>query len=152
MDPYSIQEYCLSFATLFFTGIHVAGWNFSFPSHLEKILWRVASLMLFGVTAIFWLFETMASWKRLERWTWLYLRLKEPESLPRFEQARLERLSRPGEATMLPLAWEFWSIPPVAVLYGVARMYLIVEALLELRNMDGTAFVNVNWSVYLPHV
>lgn len=152
MDPYKVQEYCLCFATLLFTGIHVAGWNFIFPTTTEKILWRIASLTLFVVTAAFWIFETMASWVRLQRWTWLYLRIKSPHKLPDFEKARTERLAQPSEPTPLPLPWEFWSILPVAVLYGVARMYMIVEAFLELRNLEGTAFVNVNWSVYFPHV
>lgn len=152
MNPYKVQEYCLCFATLLFTGIHVAGWNFSFLSTTEKVLWRVASLLLFGVTAAFWIFETMASWKRLDRWMWLYLRLMDPKKLPEFERARTEKLSKPKEPTQLPLSWEFWSILPVAVLYGVARMYLIVEAVLELRSLDATAYLNVNWSVYIPHI
>jgi hypothetical protein len=32
-------------ATLF-GGIHCAGWNFSFPSHAELIIWRVSSLII----------------------------------------------------------------------------------------------------------
>lgn len=152
MDPYKSQEYCLCLATLLFTGIHVAGWNFSFPTTTEKILWRVASLVLFSVTAVFWIFETMASWKRLERWTWLYLKFKHPDSLPAFEKSRAEKLNQPKEPTQLPLSWEFWSIFPVALLYGAARLYLIVEAFLELRSVDATAFENVNWSLYIPHI
>ncbi|KAL9944097.1 hypothetical protein D7B24_001977 [Verticillium nonalfalfae] len=61
MNPYGAQEYCVCFATLLFTGLHIAGWNFAFPSQLERILWRVTSLILFGVTAAFWALETMAS-------------------------------------------------------------------------------------------
>lgn len=152
MNPYKFQEYCLCFATLLFTAIHVAGWNFSFPTTLEKVLWRVASLVLFGVTAVFWVFETMASWKRLERWTWLYLRICCPERLPAFEAARAAKLDQPKEPTQLPLPWEFWSIMPVALLYGIARMYLIIEAFLEFRDVDGTAYENVNWSLYIPHI
>lgn len=152
MNPYKWQEYCLCAATLLFTGVHVAGWNFSFPTRTERILWRIASLVLFVVTAAFWIFETMASWKRLERWTWLYLKIKHPESLPAFEKERNEKLDQPKEPTQLPLAWEFWSILPVALLYGAARLYLIVEAFMELRNVDATAFQNVNWSLYIPHI
>ncbi|KAI1374029.1 hypothetical protein F4677DRAFT_428000 [Hypoxylon crocopeplum] len=35
MDPYGWQEYFVCFATLLFTGLHVLGWNFSFPSALK---------------------------------------------------------------------------------------------------------------------
>ena len=122
-DPYGSQEYFLCFATLVFTGIHVAGWNFTFPSYLEQVLWRVSSLTLFGVTAAFWVLETMASWKRLGRWAWLFLKVTNPKRLPEFEKARDERLGngQPRELVTLPLPWEFWTIMPVAVLYGLAR-------------------------------
>lgn len=154
MNPYGAQEYFLCFATLLFGGIHVAGWNFSFPTKTERNLWRGSSLLLFGVTAAFWVLETMASWKRLERWKWIYLRVVDKKALPDFEKARDERLNRleGRDPTTLPLPWEFWTILPVAILYGVARMYLIVEAFLELRDVDGTVFVNVDWSTYIPHV
>ncbi|KAH8663284.1 hypothetical protein BGZ61DRAFT_462822 [Ilyonectria robusta] len=155
MNPYGIQEYCVCFATLLFTGLHIAGWNFSFPTQLERTLWRVTSLILFGVTAAFWALETVASWVRLGRWKWLYLRFFHRERLSEFEAAQQEKLDQERsdkQPTELPLPWEFWTIMPIAVLYGVARFYQIIEAFAELREVDATAFVNVNWSVYFPHI
>lgn len=79
----------------------------------------------------------------------------EPKKLPEFERTRAEKLSQVSseyKPTQLPLAWEFWAIMPVAVLYGIARLYLVVEAFVELRSVEGTAFVNVSWSVYFPHI
>jgi hypothetical protein len=152
MNPYGAQEYCVCLATLLFAGIHVAGWNFSFPTRVEQILWRSASLVLFGVTAAFWILETVASWVRLGRWKWLYLRLVDPKRLPQFERDREEKLSVVRTPTELPLPWEFWSIMPVALLYGISRMYLIGEAFLELRSVDATAFVDISWTDYLPHI
>jgi hypothetical protein len=72
-NPYGVQEYLLCFATLLFTGIHVAGWNFDFPTDLEPLLWLISSLLLFGITVAFWFFETIASWTRLGRWRMIYL-------------------------------------------------------------------------------
>ncbi|KAI0973801.1 hypothetical protein F4678DRAFT_425898 [Xylaria arbuscula] len=154
MNPYGIQEYCVCFATLIFTGIHVAGWNFTFPSKIESTLWRISSLILLSVTAAFWILETMASWKRLGRWTWIYLRLTDRKRLAEFEKAKSDELSReePRSYTTLPLPWEFWSIAPVGLLYGVARLYLLAEAFVELRNLNGTAFLNVDWTYFLPHI
>lgn len=155
MNPYGMQEYCVCVATLLFAGIHVAGWNFSFPTTLEQVLWRTASLILFTVTAAFWVLETMASWVRLGRWRWLYLRVMEPKGLLEFEKERAKKLNQVSETrepTKLPLPWEFWSIMPVATLYGIARLYLVVEAFMELRSAQGTAFVNVSWSTYFPHI
>lgn len=154
MHPYGVQEYCLCFATLLFTAIHVAGWNFPFPTDTEMILWRASSLVLLGVTAAFWALETVASWIRLQRWKWLYLWMTNRSVMPAFEEARDEKLRalEAREPTQLPLAWEFWTISVVALLYGLARLYTIVEAFLELRDIDATAFATVDWAQYVPHV
>lgn len=153
-NPYGIQEYLLCLATLLFTGIHVAGWNFDFPTTTERTLWRISSLLLFGITIAFWIFETIASWTRLGRWQtiWLYL----------FNRAGLERhrnrLHRKGTLTVkrkmaeLPQTWEFVAITPLAIVYGIARLYLIAEAFAELRDINATAYVNVEWTNFIPHV
>lgn len=148
-NPYGIQEYLLCFATLLFTAIHVAGWNFDFPTALERTLWRVSSLLLFGITVAFWVFETIASWTRLERWRtiWLYV----------FNRAGLEKhrsritMTVKRKNTELPLPWEFATITPLAIVYGIARVYLIGEAFAELRDIDPTAYVNVEWTNFIPH-
>jgi hypothetical protein len=36
--------------------------------------------------------------------------------------------------------------------YGIARMYLIVEAFLEFRRVDAAAFLEVNWASFIPHI
>lgn len=153
-DPYGTQEYFLCFATLVFTGLHVAGWNLSFPSQTEKVLWRVSSVLLFTVTAAFWALETVASWTRLGRWKRLYLRVVDPEKLPQFDQDRIEKAghAETRELATLPLAWEFWTIAPIGFIYGIARVYLIVEAFLELRDINASAFLQVEWSAYIPHI
>ncbi|KAF2149577.1 hypothetical protein K461DRAFT_48748 [Myriangium duriaei CBS 260.36] len=71
------------------------------------------------------------------------------------EQEVAEKLRKAEEdktPTQLPLAWELCSIAPVAVLYTVARFYLLLESALELRNVSGSAYVNVQWTALLPHV
>lgn len=154
MNPYGTQEYLLCFATLVFTAIHVAGWNFDFPTATERILWRVSSLLLFGITVLFWVFETMASWTRLGRWKAIYLYLFNKKALEahrrRMAQRHMTVVKR--EMSQLPLPWEFATITPLAIVYGVARFYLIAEAFAELRNVKGTAYVNVEWTDFIPHV
>lgn len=152
MNPYGIQEYFLCFATLVYTAIHVAGWNFEFPSHVERSLWRISSLVLFGITVAFWVFETIASWTRLGRWKTIYLYLFNRKALHGHwrKMARRTPTAR-RESTQLPLPWEFATITPLALTYGLARFYLIGEAFAELRGIPGTAFVNVDWTYFIPH-
>lgn len=154
MNPYGVQEYCLCFATLLFTAIHVAGWNFDFPTTTERLLWRISSLLLFGITVAFWVFETIASWIRLQRWKTIYLYIFDKAGLQRHRRNVLwkQTLQPKRRMTELPLPWEFATITPMAVVYGVARLYLIGEAFAELRNVEASAYVNVEWTNFIPHV
>lgn len=108
-NPYGSQEYLLCVATLIFTGLHVAGRNFSFPSSTEKVLWRVASLILLLVTAAFWILETAASWMRLGRWKLLYSRLlRDDRRINELEREAAAKCSTSPtrELMTLPLPWE----------------------------------------------
>jgi hypothetical protein len=153
-NPYGTQEYLLCLATLIFTAIHVAGWNFDFPSSVERVLWRVSSLLLFGITVAFWVLETVASWTRLGRWKTLYLYLFNSQQLERHKRRMTQRQQTMVKRSMteLPVMWEFIAITPLAIVYGIARLYLIVEAFAELRNVKGSAYVNVEWTNFIPHV
>lgn len=153
-NPYGCQEYLLCFATLLFTAIHVAGWNFDFPTMLERTLWRVSSLLLFGITVAFWVFETIASWTRLGRWRtiWLYVFNRAGLDRHRNRMERKATLIVKRKNTELPLPWEFATITPLAIVYGIARVYLIAEAFMELRNVDASAYANVEWTDFIPHV
>ncbi|KIW84838.1 hypothetical protein Z517_00226 [Fonsecaea pedrosoi CBS 271.37] len=152
-NPYGIQEYFLCFATLLFTAIHVAGWSFEFPSRIERLLWHICSLLLFGITAAFWIFETAASWTRLGRWRTIYLFVFNRKALAE-HKIRLARRSATmkRKSEQLPVPWEFATITPLAIIYGVARFYLIAEAFAELRNVPGTAYLNVQWTDFIPHI
>ncbi|KAL8901347.1 MAG: hypothetical protein Q9207_005242 [Kuettlingeria erythrocarpa] len=145
------QEAFLCFSTLVYAAIHLAGWNFAFPTKLEQVLWRVSSMFLFGNTALFWICETTSSWYRNGRWQRLFYRAFDPSKMEDIEKARLEKQDQRIRKE-LPLKWEFWSIFPLAVTYGAARGYLIVEVFLGLRSLQPSAYVNVNWSAIIPHV
>ena len=153
-NPYGMQEYLLCFATLLFTAIHVAGWNFDFPTPTEQLLWRISSLLLFCITVAFWIFETIASWTRLGRWKAIYLYMLDRENLEKHQRKMTQRQTlRPARRmTEIPVLWEFVVISPLAIVYGIARLYLIAEAFAELQNLKGTAFVNVEWSYFIPHI
>jgi hypothetical protein len=123
------QETILCIATLAYAAIHLAGWNFTFPTRVELILWRASSMFLFGNTVAFWIFETAAAWHRRGRWRrWLY-RVIGPSRSEKMELKRQKRIA--NEVTrlsqQLPLAWEFWSIFPLSVTYAAARAYPVVE-------------------------
>lgn len=88
------------------------------------------------------------------RWEIIYLYLFNEEDLEVHRRKMIHRamLQPRRKMSELPLLWEFVMITPLAILYGVARLYLIAEAFAELRNVSGTAYVNVEWTDFLPHV
>jgi hypothetical protein len=65
---------------------------------------------------------------------------------------RKQTLQPKRKMSQLPLTWEFATITPMAFIYGLARLYLIAEAFAELRNINASAYVNVEWTNFIPHV
>ena len=150
------EKVVLFFSTLLYAAIHLFGWNYTFPTYIELILWRLSSMFLFGNTVAFWMFKTAASFHRKRRWHRLYWRVFDREKLAQDNVAREEARRQTALGTQrrkqLPLKWEFWSIFPLAVTYAAARGYLVVEIFLGLRALEPSAYMNVNWASFLPHV
>ncbi|KAF3910815.1 hypothetical protein ABW20_dc0103897 [Dactylellina cionopaga] len=146
------QECILCVATLGYAAIHLAGWNFTFPTKMEMILWRVSSMFLFANTAAFWLFETTAAWWRKGYWQRAYRWIFRWRNKIIDSEEALPPVQRLKSSQHLPLPAEFWSIFPLAITYAAARGYLIVETFIGLRAMDDSAFRNVDWAGFIPHV
>lgn len=46
-----------------FAYVHLAGWNFqTFPTHVERLLWRISSLMIVGLTIYHWAVVYISPW------------------------------------------------------------------------------------------
>lgn len=107
-------------------------------------------MTLLGSTGTFWIFESIAVFYRYNGGEkYLYKLLNKLDRLEDIEKLRIEKATNPRQ---LPLKGEFWSMFPLASIYAIARTYLLVEAFLELRDLEASAFVNVNWSNYLLHL
>ncbi|KAJ7207244.1 hypothetical protein GGX14DRAFT_522257 [Mycena pura] len=111
------------FVGTLFGAIHCAAWNASFPSADERWMWRSSAIM---VTAI---------------------------PLP----ILLSAVSLNG-GTTLNIGAPYIGIDSDFVvmllvpLYTTARLFLIILPLVALRALPSDAFVDVNWSVYIPHL
>ncbi|KAJ7114253.1 hypothetical protein C8R44DRAFT_710095 [Mycena epipterygia] len=110
-----------------FGAIHCAAWNADLPSTIEMWMWRCCSLMVAVIPAVqgalFALFK-----------------------LPRAGGATENTLRRIGAAIggLLFLV----SIP----VYPIARLFLIIIPLTSLRAIPPGAFIDVDWSGYIPHL
>ena len=113
-----------------FGSIHCAAWNFDFPSHVERIMWRTASLTLVGVCLSIFLAEPAE---------------KVIRSVLRSRMRRYE-----GSLGKYFFFREIAFIP--TVIYPIARLTLLILALLSLRHIPESALQTVTWTKFIPHI
>lgn len=148
-----IRQFLLVSVTLFGVGIHLFGWQFDFPTRVERILWRVASLQMFWTAAFFWAAEIGAGLHRDQTWELLYTVIFRPSRLKELKRTRKERLPRPQPTPeTFPLPWECGVSMTMWLLYLVARVYVLVEMFAGLRKLPRNAYDYVDWTSFLPHL
>ena len=139
--------------TLLSDGVHLFGWNFAFPSRAELLVWRAASLVMFGTAAVFWGAEVFAGLHRDQVGELLRVRIFQPSRLGDLKEARRRRPPRPQPTPeSFPLPWEFAASMTMALLYLVARAYVLVKMFAGLRILPASAYTCVYWTNFVPHV
>lgn len=174
-----IRGWCLAlFAvlSLAYLGIFVAGWNYSFPTSTEQILWRSASLTALITASVVFLtlqifFKSCPSQYRIS--DRVGLSPETGEGLAATETKYSRRVFGRVEPLKRKLDHLFASLrnnsiskdpaldaPVMAVLmtwffgffYVSSRIYLLVFDLVELRSLPASAYKTVNWSSLAPYV
>ncbi|CAN9110090.1 unnamed protein product [Alternaria alternata] len=140
-DICTFEKFALFCLTSAYAASHMIAWNFSFPTQIELLLWRISSSLFTGVTVFFWIFETCAARQRFGRWDkyliWLRLK-KNPDALQADEETvkvptrqdtinRLDAFEQEQRKAKPILMWELALLAPVVLLYSAARGYMIVE-------------------------
>ena len=151
--------------------ILILAWNHSFPSTVEKLLWRISCVTCLCAIPLFLFgFEMGFEW-----WPQLRKRPLDNQRSPHESQAKTlpntqkGKLHRPREmvhniaerlrnnstnhdpAMRAPLKTVL-STWVIGALYTFARAYILVEDIVELRSLEKSAYLTVEWSWYLPHV
>jgi hypothetical protein len=114
--------------------IHCAAWNAHFPSTAELLIWRSCSLviaatpstitLMFGFLPLSWKMGWNLDVKIFMRWS-------------------------VADAFGYIFGCVFWA---ALVAYIFAHLLLIVLSFTTLRTLPPGAFVDVNWSAYIPHL
>jgi len=129
--------------------LHFIAWNFSFPTHIEQLLWRVGCIAIVVTTFIFLACETYQDGHRVGRWDRWYIKL-----FPKHNKGTIMRVNtmekRMREREFIP-KWEFITMSPVTMVYSLARTYIVVEVFVSLRSLPVGAFDSVSWSNFIPH-
>ncbi|KAI0416308.1 hypothetical protein F5X98DRAFT_388081 [Xylaria grammica] len=104
--------------------VHLLGWNFAYPSSIEQLLWRISAVALASVSAV--------------------------------GIGIIHMLDLFGYQGRYNLAWctKFLDLflGFLVLCLVTARLYIIIEAIISLRNLPADVFVTVDWTDFLPHV
>ncbi|KAK7020713.1 hypothetical protein VNI00_017613 [Paramarasmius palmivorus] len=115
--------------TTLFGAIHCIPWNFQFPTHKEQLLWRISAgglvVLPVGLTVVIVIIVMIAAFV---------------ECCGRDSDEFMETSLLIFDVLLLPIA------------YFVARVVLMVLALMELRNLPPSAYQTVEWTTFIPHI
>lgn len=116
-----------------FGAIHCAGWNFVFRTPRDKVIWQVSSaiITIFPFVAIFYVLLVYRFVKRM--WG--------------------RKISRGITYRAVKSGVFVWYIFVRCLpIYLIARVILLLEALIALRDLPDGAFAQVEWSTFVPHI
>ncbi|SJL08999.1 uncharacterized protein ARMOST_12375 [Armillaria ostoyae] len=162
-EGFSVRLLAVVYVGSFFGAIHCAAWSFSFPSYAEKVLWRTSSLgivisliccighiqqqspLIFIENLLqragkdfarnrIWVFMSMISSRNNSQYVILG-----NNHFVRFFSAIADFASVSSSVLAI-------------VIYIIARMTLIVLALLQFRSLPPLALCTVNWTTFIPHI
>lgn len=123
-------NFIASIVAIFFGAIHCVAWSFEFHSHREQLLWRISSIIVVGIPAI-WALLFLSFF--LTSYTWF--KSKNPASA---DETWIDRLFTPS----------IIAIP----FYIAARLILLVLALKSLQSLPQAAYQTVTWTTFIPHI
>ena len=144
-SPDAIFLFCIIKA---YAALHFIAWNFSFPTRIERILWRAGCITIIVTTVIFLAAETYQDGHRLGRWDRWYIKMFPKREATIRRQNTMEKRMR--EMEFIP-KWEVYLMSPVTFVYTLARTYIVVEVFVSLRSLPEGAFDSVQWSEFIPH-
>jgi hypothetical protein len=120
-------------------GIHLTTWHFDFPSDIEKLLWKISSIVVVssGVLA-----PGLLLWSEL---------------ICHYGVLKGTYL------TLNPLARETSNLPIVVRVVGVlaivtspviiaARLFVVAESFIRLRDVPAGVYATSQWTQYVPHI
>ena len=153
-----------------YASINVIGWNFTFPTPMEPLLWRISNVMMLGSVFVYRAADTTGFriLPALKRRT-----SQAPSTEPDPEKALRHKprgggigylswvIQRIADAFRnnspdndLHLTVPFKAIFPVyfaVIAYCSARAYILLEDFVILRALPPSAFESVSWTGLIPH-
>jgi hypothetical protein len=113
-------------------GIHIAAWSEFFPTTIEQELWRFSSTYIASSGAFWFVLCTIAyHWPFASNYWDRFIELR---------AWKIEYAVLGLTATICGLA------------YILARVFLVVDAIISLRRLPGAAYETLDWTTVFPHL
>lgn len=169
--PLSLSDtLCYGVVTGIYGAVFLLGWNFSFPTPLECLLWRISAIVTIVFPAVAWPIECYLDRGLSVRDSPLFQ--VEPkdldcEALPQYTYlsrslsglgknrgfgAKFRNIS-PDKDPALDI--ELRALIPATIFcacYTLARIYFLLEDLIGLRSLPSSLFKTVEWIDLIPHI
>ena len=150
-----------------YAAVPICGWNFYFPTRIERILWRTSSLTMMVCIIIAWIVDQY-SWhigpalKKYRTRCWPFVENPHSEETPRRPTSGFLAKARSIAASLRNNSPDYdpaLDVPlkaliPYAIfglIYTLARGSILIQDLVNLRTLPRSAYDTVNWSGFLPH-
>lgn len=151
---------CSALLPLCYGGIHLAAWNFQFPSRMEQIMWKVACFVIMG-------WPTLIIWNSflipVDSLLWILFSKILHFSSVALNNTPLKRIF-PKKNPLRRLCADRWRFDPAIGLFGnsalgiycfayiYSRIFLIVESFISVRHLPIGVYITIDWSDYIPHL
>ena len=147
-------------------GIHAAAWNHHFPTGIEQLLWRVASIGIGSAPLLICLMSYGLGGEVHIQWIFYELQFEDKptfhhmvEIFPRIVYHRkpggVPKEKSLGFSNRIPPWARFLHLGVIVLAmigYLFSVLYLTVESYVSVRNLPEGAFATVEWSDFFPHL
>lgn len=164
------ETVALSLVGLAYGGLHLAAWNYKFPSAAERRLWKISSLLTAGAVSLF-CFTVMIGflgnvvWEKMNK----KINIKEHESHalatrtelvigqntePSTRWSRFTHWMDQSRQSLIFFAMVSFCIGFLLAIIPciLARIYLLVESFVAMRRLPRGSYDMVAWGTFLPHL
>ena len=114
---------------LVYISIHLAAWDFPFPTPIEHLLWRICAISV-----------------RVNSWVYIFCCWPAPLFISKEHPSALELLKLFPRWLIRSFMWS------MIITYFPSRAFIIVEGFVSLRSQPAKIYASINWWSFVPHL
>lgn len=132
----------LSAAAFIYGGLHSLAWNAPFHAPIYSLLWKISGITVASLSIIHPLaLSVLLGWKRYDRRV----------NCPWLDKSGMGS-KRSAYLCLAAASLAFFVMLLFALLYVLARVYLVVESFHSLAYLPESVLATPNFSLYFPHI